>query len=100
MKKTILSLMLFTNLSGEINKQYRMIVGRNAEIAGMDYYYGIYQSECAHAGLPYSPKDVYLVIINEKIAPIMRAAYQEREATLGPIIYENKYCAAKSAGII
>ena len=88
------------NLSGEINRQYRMIVGRNAEMAGMDYYYGIYQSECAHAGLPYSPNDVYLVIINDKIAPLMRASYQQYEATFGPIIYKNTYCAAKSAGII
>ena len=80
------------NLSIEINRQYRMIVGRNAEMAGMEYYYGIYESECAHAGLPYSPNDVYGIIINEKIVPLMRASYKEREATLGPIIYEGKYC--------
>jgi len=30
----------------------------------------------------------------------MRASYKEREGTAGPINYENKYCAAKSAGII
>jgi hypothetical protein len=30
----------------------------------------------------------------------MRASYQQREAALGKIIYKDRYCAAKSAGII
>ena len=69
-------------------------------MAGMDYYYGIYQTECTNAGLPYSTSDIHAEIINDKIVPLMKARYNAYEASFGPINYAERYCAAKSAGII
>ena len=52
-----------------INQAYKQIVGRNAEKAGMDYYYGMYQNECTRQNLTFNPNGVYLSIINDNIKP-------------------------------
>jgi hypothetical protein len=90
------------NLATQINEYYKSIVGRPGEMAGILHYYGIYESECASRGIPYTPSGaVDSTIMNDVMRPLITANYNNNgEAALGKINYVGKYCAAKSAGII
>ena len=91
----------FQTLNSRLNTHFKSIVGRPMEYAATVYYYGIYRDECARRGVAYTPAgDIDNAIINESMIPLMQANYNNYEAGFGKINYVDKYCAAKSAGII
>ena len=91
----------FHTLNTRLNAQFKSIVGRPIEYAATVYYYGIYRNECERRGVEYSPAgDIDTTIFNESMIPLIQANYNNKEAGFGKINYVDKYCAAKSAGII